>query len=119
MWGERLSSNDRFVKRKEEYKIEDYLKEQVEDKLGGKAYKFIPVNQRGVPDRVCILPGGKIVWIELKADEKEKLRKLQIYKAKQLTELGCDVREIKSKREVDEFVKEMIKWISNHTIIKN
>ena len=35
-------------------------------KLGGKAYKFISPGNSGVPDRIVVLPGGKIMFVELK-----------------------------------------------------
>lgn len=34
--------------------------------LGGKAYKRVPPGAPGVPDRVAILPGGRIIFIEVK-----------------------------------------------------
>ena len=35
-------------------------------KLGGRAYKWVSPGSNGVPDRIVILPGGKIIFIELK-----------------------------------------------------
>ena len=35
-------------------------------KLGGKAYKWVSPGAPGVPDRIAILPGGKIIFIEVK-----------------------------------------------------
>ena len=52
----------------EESKIEKYLKSKVE-KLGGECLKFNS-GVVGVPDRIVILPGGKITFIELKAPGK-------------------------------------------------
>ena len=34
--------------------------------LGGQCYKWVCPGENGVPDRICILPGGKIIFIELK-----------------------------------------------------
>lgn len=89
----------------EEQKIELYLKRQVE-LIGGKAYKFTSPGVRGVPDRIVILPGGKIFFIELKAPGK-KLRPLQEAIHKQLKKLGCKVLTIDSKEMVDKFIKEV------------
>ncbi|WP_230140249.1 VRR-NUC domain-containing protein [Clostridium neonatale] len=72
-----------------ESRVENYLKKKVE-KLGGKAFKWAPVGVTGVPDRMVLLPGGKIIFVELKAPGK-KARKLQEYRAKQLRELGFQV----------------------------
>lgn len=34
--------------------------------LGGKAYKWASPGAPGVPDRIAILPGGRIIFIEVK-----------------------------------------------------
>ena len=44
-----------------ERKICDYIKT-----LGGKAYKWVSPGAPGVPDRIAILPGGRIIFIEVK-----------------------------------------------------
>ena len=44
--------------------------------MGGRAYKFVSPNQRGVPDRLCILPKGISFFVELKTTGK-KPTKLQ------------------------------------------
>ena len=33
---------------------------------GGKAYKWVSPGTPGVPDRIAILPGGRIIFIEVK-----------------------------------------------------
>lgn len=83
--------------------IEDYLRLRVKN-LGGKAYKFVSPGNVGVPDRLVVLPGGKICFAELKG-EGGKLSKVQEKKIKELKKLGCDVVVIKSKDEVDWFIK--------------
>lgn len=89
----------------QEAKIENYLKKQAES-IGGKAYKFVSPGVSGVPDRIVLLPGGRIFFIELKAPDK-KLKKLQEYRAKELRTLGFDVRTIDSKEKVDKFIEEV------------
>lgn len=34
--------------------------------LGGRAFKFVSPGCPGVPDRLCVLPGGRVVFIEVK-----------------------------------------------------
>lgn len=34
--------------------------------LGGKAYKWVSPGAAGVPDRICVMPGGKVIFIEVK-----------------------------------------------------
>ena len=59
-------------------------------KRGGMSVKFVSPGLDGVPDRLVLLPGGKLAFVELKAPGK-KMRPLQIHRAKQLTALGVRV----------------------------
>ncbi len=89
----------------EESRIENYLKRRVE-KLGGKAYKWAPVGVVGVPDRMVLLPGGKVIFVELKAPGK-KARKLQEYRAKQLRVLGFQVECMDTIEKIDVLLRNM------------
>lgn len=40
-------------------------------KLGIKHVKMTAIGQRGFPDRLILLPGGLVLWIELKAPGRE------------------------------------------------
>jgi hypothetical protein len=84
--------------------IEAYLRDEVK-KIGGRAYKFVSPGNDGVPDRLVCLPGGKIFFVELKAPGK-KPTVLQLRQQENLRHLGCSVRVIASKDEVDWFIKE-------------
>lgn len=55
--------------------------------MGGLAPKFTSPGLDGVPDRLVLLPGGKMAFIELKAPDK-KLRPLQVRRKRQLEALG-------------------------------
>lgn len=44
-----------------ERKLCEYVKS-----LGGKAYKWVSPGASGAPDRIAILPGGRIIFIEVK-----------------------------------------------------
>lgn len=59
-------------------------------KMGGMAVKFVSPGLDGVPDRIVLLPGRKMAFVELKAPGK-KLRALQEKRKKQLEELGYSV----------------------------
>ena len=50
--------------------------------LGGLALKFISPGLDGVPDRLVLLPGGRMAFIELKAPGK-KMRPLQVRRKRQ------------------------------------
>lgn len=56
-------------------------------KAGGFCIKFTSPGFDGVPDRLVLLPKGRIAFIELKASGK-KPRALQIRRMKQLSNLG-------------------------------
>lgn len=84
--------------------IEAYLRDRVKE-LGGKAYKFVSPGNDGVPDRLVCLPGGRVVFVELKAPGK-KPTKLQERQHEILTGLGLDVRVIDCKANVDWLIAE-------------
>mgnify|MGYP005782808377 FL=1 len=58
--------------------------------LGGIAYKFVSPGNRGVPDRLVVLPGGRLLFAELKADG-GRLSRLQAYQLESLRRLGAEV----------------------------
>ena len=89
-----------------EKEVESRLRTQVKSKLGGRAIKFVSPGLRGVPDRIVLMPGGRIVFVETKKP-KENLRKLQKYVCGMIAGLGFDVRRIDTKEKVDLFIQEM------------
>jgi hypothetical protein len=86
----------------QESEIEKYLVEQVKG-IGGRAYKFVSPGNNGVPDRLVVLPGAVIIFVELKALH-GKLTPLQVGQITRLKGFGCSVLVIKSKPEVDDFI---------------
>ena len=88
-----------------ENRIEKKLKKEVEN-IGGKALKFVSPGMSGVPDRIVLLPGGKIIFVELKAPG-EKLKLLQEYRAKELRKLGFRVEMLDSIEKVNNFIFEV------------
>ena len=72
-----------------ESEIESCLRAEVK-KMGGMAVKFTSPGLDGVPDRIVLLPGRKIAFVELKAPGK-KLRPLQEKRMRQLKSLGFPV----------------------------
>lgn len=75
-------------------------------KRGGLALKFISPGMSGVPDRLIIMKGGKLAFIELKAPGK-KLRLLQIKRKRQLEELGFLVYCIDNKMQIGDVLDEI------------
>lgn len=86
--------------------IEGYLTSQAKAQ-GGVALKFVSPGCTGVPDRIVILPGGKIGFLELKAPG-EVPRKDQKHRIWQLHKLGCTADYADSKEGVDRFLSELV-----------
>ena len=72
-----------------EKSVEQKLTKAIKDK-GGLALKFVSPNFNGVPDRLVLMPFGKMAFVELKAPKK-KMRALQIKRKRQLESLGFSV----------------------------
>ena len=60
--------------------------------------------RRGEPDRICLLPGGRAIFVELKRPGKN-LRDEQERAFERLMSLGFEVHLINSRELVDSFVK--------------
>ena len=76
-------------------------------KLGGRSYKFVSPGNNGVPDRIVILPGGRVIFVELKTMI-GRLSKLQKMQTTMLSRLGCDVRVLYGEDGVRAFLEELI-----------
>lgn len=83
--------------------IESYLRDEVKA-LGGKAYKFVSPGNAGVPDRLVCLPGGRVLFVELKAPGKGATT-LQKGQHRKLEKLGHEVFTIDSKSQVKHFIE--------------
>lgn len=66
--------------------IESRLRQEAK-KRGGMALKFVSPGMNGVPDRIVLLPGGKMAFVELKTPGKVP-RALQEKRMGQLRKLG-------------------------------
>lgn len=79
--------------------IEQYLVRRIK-RLGGMAEKFTSPGRRSVPDRLVTLPGGRVVFIELKAPGKNPTEN-QLRDHQRRRDLGCEVMVIDTKEGVD------------------
>lgn len=86
-----------------EKEIETYLRNSIRE-MGGVAFKFVTPGNDGVPGRLVCLPGGRVVFVELKAPG-QRPRPLQIHQIGRLKQLGFRVEVIDSKEQVDKFVE--------------
>ena len=74
--------------------------------MGGLAPKFVSPGLNGVPDRIVLLPGAKLAFVELKADGK-KLRPQQVKRKRQLEALGFSVYCIDSADQIEGVLNEI------------
>lgn len=75
---------------------------------GGKAYKFVSPGNDGVPDRIVVLPGGRIGFVELKRPG-EIPRKLQQFQLGELERLGCYTAVVDSMEQAEAVISEIQK----------
>jgi hypothetical protein len=87
-----------------------YLEDKVEDELaegvaalGGIAFKFKPFGIIGVPDRIVLLPGGRLIFVELKKPD-GVLKPWQSRMHQTLRELGFRVEVLWSIGQVHHFI---------------
>ena len=73
----------------QEKEIERKLCKRVKDR-GGIAFKFVSPGHAGVPDRLVLLPGAHIGFVEVKAPDKQP-RKLQAATHRIIRRLGFKV----------------------------
>ena len=86
-----------------EASIEGYLRERVEA-LGGVCIKLSPVGLRGVPDRLIVLSGPRVIFVELKRPKGGVISALQHWWRKRLLALGCEHHFVKTRVEVDALI---------------
>lgn len=88
-----------------EASIEDYL--QVRVKVhNGVCIKLSPVGLRGVPDRLIVLPGPRVIFAELKRPKGGVIAPLQHWWRAKISALGCEHHFIKTRDEVDALLEE-------------
>ena len=87
---------------------------EIEEKLrlsvkahGGIALKFISPGFDGMPDRLILLPNGKMAFAELKAPGK-KPRDLQLSRHRLLRRLGFKVYVIDEENEIGDVIHEIL-----------
>lgn len=85
--------------------IEKWLVGQIKA-LGGFADKFVSPGNPGVPDRIIVMPGGRIIFAELKT-EIGRLSGIQKWQRKRYQEMGVDFRVIKGMSAARELVEEL------------
>ena len=93
------------VENSEKY-IERKLKEEVE-KLDGLCLKLLPFQFKGLPDRLCLLPGGRLFFVETKSKGVNP-EKFQKWVASKLKRLGFGVYTIDSIEQIHDIIDPQI-----------
>ena len=91
-----------------ESEVEKKLCKKVKEELHGRAFKFVSPGQNGVPDRIVLVPMGRIYFVETKAPGK-KLRMLQKWVRGLIQELGFVVLRIDTVEKVEMFIRQVKK----------
>lgn len=92
-----------MVAKDSEKDIERLLVRKIKNN-GGMCIKLISDYINGLPDRMCLLPGGRIVFVELKSTG-QKPRKIQLYVHGVLRGLGFRVEVIDTLADVENFIE--------------
>jgi hypothetical protein len=85
-----------------ERNIENYLRHHLVE-LGIKCIKFIPDHANGMPDRLILLPKGRVIWVELKTDN-GRLSEIQKYQHEILRGQGQEVVVVWNKEQAGELL---------------
>lgn len=75
-------------------------------RIGGLALKFTSPGFDGMPDRLALLPGGRLAFVEVKASGK-KPRPLQLARHKLLRRLGFKVYVLDSEKQITRIIDEI------------
>ena len=84
--------------------IEQRLVRAVKEK-GGLCLKFVSPGFAGVPDRLVLLPHGRLAFVEVKAPG-EKPRELQVARHRLLRRLGFKVYVLDDPKKIGEIIDE-------------
>ena len=84
--------------------IEQNLTTRVK-KVGGWSIKILSNHISGLPDRLCLFPGGRVVFGELKSGGK-KPREIQLYVPRKMRARGFRCEVIDSLEQIKELIKE-------------
>lgn len=74
---------------------------------GGMCIKLLCDQLTGLPDRMCLFPGHRIIFVELKTTG-QKPRRIQTYVHNKLRDLGFRVEVIDTVKGVEQFINSII-----------
>ena len=80
--------------------VESHLFSRIR-RIGGECLKFVSPGRAGVTDRIVILPGGEVVWVETKRPKGGRLSPGQVRFHMRMRELMQEVKVLYTKDAVD------------------
>lgn len=89
-----------------ERSAETKFRDGVKKRLGGIAIKMIPTVS-GIPDRLAVLPEGRVVFVELKRDSGGVLSEIQKVQHARLRAKGHEVVVLRGTEEVGAWLNSM------------
>lgn len=75
------------------------------ERVGGWCLKLPAIHNAGLPDRICLFPGGRILFVELKAPGK-KPRKIQLFMHRKIRALDFRVEVVDTPEQIKKIIKE-------------
>lgn len=73
--------------------------------FGGWCLKLLSTHITGLPDRLCLFSGGRILFVELKTTNK-KPRKIQLFIHNKLRALGFRVEVVDTSEQIERLIRE-------------
>lgn len=87
-----------------ESKVEDDLKKKIKE-AGGLCLKLPAILYTGIPDRLVLLPGGRVFFVELKRAKRGRVAAMQDRFREILCSLGFTCVILKGRPDLDNFVR--------------
>ena len=84
--------------------VEGYLRARVQD-VGGLCVKLNPAGVVGIPDRLVLLPGGRLAFVEVKKPKGGVVGRLQFVWRDRLIEMGFTHRFVFTREDVEDMLE--------------
>ena len=87
--------------------LERLLKNTIVSELKGKCLKLLSTHITGLPDRICLIPGGRIFFAEIKTTAK-KPTKIQLWMHREIRDLGFRVEVIETSEQIKNIIRDYV-----------